>query len=150
MEKEKLEKIKKLRELTNLPLGECKELLEKANFDFEKAKELAKDIVKEFLKGKEKELKAGTIAVYLHPNNKIGAMVEISCESDFVAQNIEFQRLAKEICLQVAASPSEEPLLEQKWIKDESLKIKDLILKYSKSFGEVIEIKRFVRYQVGE
>lgn len=150
MEKEKLEKIKKLRELTNLPLGECKSLLEKANFDFEKAKELAKDIVKEFLKERDKDLRAGTIAVYLHSNNKIGAMVELSCESDFVAQNIEFQKLAREICLQVAGSPSEEPLLEQEWIKDESLKIKDLILKYSKIFGEVIEIRRFVRYQVGE
>lgn len=145
-----MEKIKKLRELTLLPLMECKSILEKANFNLEKGKELAKELIKEFLSEKKKELNCGTIAVYLHSNKKIGAMVEISCESDFVAQNIEFQKLAHEICLQVAASPSKEPLLEQNWIKDESLKIKDLILKYSKVLGEHIEIKRFVRYQVGE
>ncbi len=151
MENEKLEKIKNLREATNLPLGDCRKILEEVNYDLEKAKERAKEIGREVVEKKEKETKAGIVEVYLHPNKKVGAMLELNCESDFVAQNQEFQNLAHEICLQVAAmGESETPLLEQPWIKDESLTIKDLILQVSKKLGEKIELKRFVRYRVGE
>jgi elongation factor Ts len=76
-------------------------------------------------------------------------MVELHCESDFVAKSPEFQNLAHELCLQIAAiDPEEIPLMEQNWIRDESKKIKDLIEEYIAKFGENITLKRFVRYQI--
>lgn len=151
MDPEKLEKIKILREITRLPLQDCKKILEEANFDLEAAKEKAKNLGAKFFQKKEKQTKAGIVFTYLHPNKKIGVILELSCESDFVAQTQEFEQLAKELCLQIAALGKEETeLLEQNWIKDESLKIKDLISLFSKKLGEKIEIKRYCRYQVGE
>jgi len=145
-----LEKIKKLREETQISIKECKEALIEAGGDLEKAKEILKKKYGEIAKKLEKrETQEGTIAVYLHNTRKIGAMVKILCETDFVANSPDFQKLAQEICLQVAAQdPKEIPLLEQNWIKDESKKIKDLIEEAIAKFGENIVVKEYVRFQI--
>jgi elongation factor Ts len=76
-------------------------------------------------------------------------MLELGCESDFVAKSKEFQNLAHELCLQIAAmDPEENSLLEQPWIRDQTKTVKDLIDEYIAKLGENIIIKRFVRYEL--
>jgi elongation factor Ts len=145
-----VEKIKKLREETEISITECKKALEEAKGDLEKAKEILKKRYGEIAKKrKERETKEGIIEAYIHPGKKVGVLLELRCESDFVAKNPEFQKLAHELCLQIAAiDPEEIPLLEQNWIRDESKKIKDLISEYIAKFDENIVIERFARFQI--
>jgi len=145
-----IEKIKKLREETEISISECKKALEEAKGNLEKAKEILKKRYGEIAKKrKEKEVKEGIVEAYIHPGKKIGVLIELRCESDFVAKNPEFQKLAHELCLQIAAiDPKEIPLLEQNWIRDESKKIKDLISEYIAKFDENIVVERFARFQI--
>jgi elongation factor Ts len=145
-----INQIKQLREETGLSIMECRKALIEAEGDFEKAKKILKDWGKKFAEKKEeKETGEGLIESYIHSNKRIGAMVELRCESDFVARSKEFQKLAHELCLQITAiSPKEVPLLEQLWIRDETKKIKDLIEEHIAKFGENIIIKKFVRYKI--
>jgi len=142
--------LKQLREETGVSISECKKALETAKGDFEKAKEILRRWGKEFARKKsEREAGEGIIESYIHSNKKIGVMIELSCETDFVAKNPDFQKLAHELCLQIAAiNPEEIPLLEQPWIKDEKKTIKDLIEEYVAKLGENIIIKRFIRYEI--
>ncbi len=95
----------------------------------------------------EKELNQGIIESYIHSNKRIGVLVELRCETDFVAKTEEFKALAHELCLQVAAmNPKKSELLRQPWIKDESKRIKDLVDEYIVKLGESIIVKRFTRY----
>lgn len=146
-----IEKLKKLRSETGISLMKCKKALEEANGDLEKAKEiLRKEGIEFATKKKERGTKEGIIEGYIHPNKKIGVLLDIRCETDFVAQNKEFQKLAHEICLHIAAMNPEnkESLLEEPWIKDETKKIKDLISEYIAKLGENIVIERFIRYEI--
>jgi elongation factor Ts len=103
MDAELLEKIKKLREETGAPIGKCKEALEKENWDLEKAKIYLRKIGESLLeKKKEKETKNGIIEGYIHFNGRVGALVELLSETDFVSQNPEFKKLAHELAMQVA------------------------------------------------
>jgi len=143
-----IEKIKKLREETSLSIFECKKALERAGGDLEKARKILKEFGVEFAKKrKEKKTAEGLITSYIHSNKRIGVLLDIRCESDFVAGYPEFQNLAHEICLQIAAM-GEKDLLLQPWIKDESKKIEDLIKECIVKFGENIQIKRFCRYDL--
>ncbi|MCS7200713.1 MAG: elongation factor Ts [Patescibacteria group bacterium] len=103
MEKELLEKIKILRELTGAPVGKCKEALEKENGDLERAKIYLRKIGEGLLERK-KEATAGhgIIESYLHFNGRVGALVEARAETDFVARSLEFKKLAHTIAVQVA------------------------------------------------
>jgi elongation factor Ts len=145
-----IEKIKKLREETGISIKECKKALEKAKGDIEKAKEILKEIFGEISKKLQKrETKEGIVEAYVHSGKKIGAMVKLLCESDFVAKSPDFQKLAHELCLQIAAiDPKEIPLLEQNWIRDETKKIKELIEEYIAKFGENIVLEDFCRFQI--
>ena len=97
----------------------------------------------------EKELNQGVIEAYIHPNKKIGVLVELRCETDFAARTEDFQKLAHELCLQIAAmNPKKTSLMKQPWIKDESKTIKELVDEYISKLGENITIKKFVRYQL--
>jgi len=145
-----LEKIKQLRKETEISIAECKKALEEAKGDLEMAKEILKKRYGQIAKKrKERETKEGIVEAYIHPGRKIGVLLELRCESDFVAKNPEFQKLAHELCLQIAAiDPEEIPLLEQNWIRDESKKIKDLISEYIAKFDENIVVERFARFQI--
>lgn len=145
-----IEQIKKLRKETGVSIIECKKALKEAKGDLEKAKETLKKWGRDFAEKKiKKETKQGIIEAYIHPNKKIGAMVELCCESDFVARSSDFQKLAHELCLQIAAmNPLKTNLIEQSWIRDETKTIKNLIDEHITRFGENIIIKRFVRYEI--
>lgn len=145
-----IDQVKQLREETDVSVLECKKALEQANGDFDKAKQVLKKWGKE-LAGKktQRETGIGIIENYVHPNKKVGAMVELRCETDFVAKLDDFKELAHEICLQVAAmDPEEDSLMSQPWIKDETKTIKELIEEYIAKLGENIVVKRFVRFEI--
>lgn len=174
MDKDLLEKIKKLREITSAPIGKCREALENSGGDLEKAKEYLRKIGESLLeKKKEASAGQGIVEGYIHFNGRVGALVEMRAETDFVSRNEEFKKLAHEVALQVATMKplylkkedvpeevlkekkkevdnlekwfEEVCLLEQSYIKDEKMKIKDLINEYANKFGEKIEVRRFVR-----
>jgi len=145
-----VDQIKRLREETGVSISECKKALQEAKGDVKKAKEILKKLGRGFAKIKKKmEVKAGIIESYIHSGKKIGAMVELRCESDFVARSEDFQKLAHELCLQIVAIlPEETPFLKQPWIRDETKTVRDLIDEYISKFGENIVVKRFVRYEL--
>jgi elongation factor Ts len=99
-----IDEIKELRHQTGVSITECKKALEEAKGDFEKAKELLRKWGKE-LAGKKstREAGIGIVDCYIHPNKKTGVLLDIRCESDFVARTEDFKSLAHEICLQIAA-----------------------------------------------
>lgn len=99
-----LDEIKRLRALTHASIAECKHALEEAGGNFEKAMEILKR--KGFAKAAKKAERAvgpGIVEAYIHPGGQVGAMIEVRCETDFVARNAEFKKLAHELCLQVAS-----------------------------------------------
>ena len=144
MDPQFLEKIKRLREETGAPIGKCKEALEKENWDLEKAKIYLRKIGESLLeKKKEKEAKNGIIEGYVHFNGRVGALVELLSETDFVAQNPEFKKLAHELAMQVAFM---NPLyLELEKVPQEVLEAKkkelseDIVDKPEKVKNEIIE-----------
>lgn len=192
------EMVKALREKTGCGMMDCKVALTEAKGDFEQAIDILR---KKGLAAAAR--RAGRIAAegivdsYIHIGGKIGVLVEVNCESDFVARNIEFQAFVKDICMQIAASNpqfisredvpdgiiqhekdiltaqtqaegkpekavekivagrlekfySEICLLDQPFIKDPKITIKDLLAGLVAKIGENIVIRRFVRYQLGE
>jgi len=101
--------IKQLRSETGVSISECKKALEEAKGDIEKAKNILKKMGEKFAaKKKERETGQGIIASYIHPNKKIGVLLDLRCETDFVAESQDFQNLAHELCLQIAAIDLEE------------------------------------------
>jgi len=145
-----IKKIKKLREETMVSIMECKKALEEAGGDIEKAKEILKKRGAVLAaKTAERETTEGIIESYIHSNSKVGVLIDLRCETDFVARSEEFKKLAHEICLQIASMKPEDTasLLSQPWIKNEEKKIKDLIAEYVAKLGENIVIERFVRYE---
>ncbi len=145
-----IDQIKQLREVTEVSISECKKALEEAKGDFEKAKEILRQWGKELAqKKKSRVTNQGIVDCYIHPNKKVGVLMEINCETDFVAKSQDFKDLTHELCLQIAGFSDENmPLLEQPWIKDESKKIKELIDERIAKVGENIIVKRFVRYSL--
>ena len=191
-----VEKIKKLREKTGAGMMDCKEALSEAKGDIEKAIEfLRKKGIALASKKSSRAAKEGIIASYIHMNHRVGVLVEVNSETDFVARNEEFKKFVKEITMQIAAAcpfyisrddvPKEELdkeieiikeqnkdkpaqsmdkiihgrlekfykeycLLEQPFIKDESIDIKTMLTDLIGKIGENIVIRRFARYQLGE
>lgn len=145
-----IEQIKKLRDETDVSISECKKALEEAKGDFAKAKEILKEWGKKISgEKKQRETGQGVVEGYIHAGKKIGSMIELRCESDFVSRSSDFQKLAHELCLQlVAISPEEISLPEQKWIRDESKTINDLLNEAIAKFGENIVLRNFVRYEI--
>ncbi|MDD5760694.1 MAG: elongation factor Ts [Candidatus Pacebacteria bacterium] len=96
--------IQKLREQTQAPIMECKKALEEAGDDFEKANQILKR--KGELRAEKKEAndtKSGVVEAYIHSNHRLGALVELRCETDFVANNAEFKKLAYDLAMHIAA-----------------------------------------------
>jgi len=146
-----VEKIKHLRESTGLSLNEIKKALDGAGGDETKALEILKaQGVKMAEKKASREVKEGVVASYIHATKKLGSMVEILCETDFVARNSDFQELAKEIAMHIAAmKPADiSNLLDQPYVKNQDMTIKDLVNSYVAKLGENIQIGRFEIFQI--
>jgi len=142
--------IKQLRKVTGASIINCKAALEQTRGDLEKAKAVLKKQGWAFVaKRAKRETKEGIIESYIHQNQKIGVLIELNCETDFVAKSDNFQKLAHELCLQIAAmNPEKDALLSQPWIKDETKTVKDLISSYIVKSGENIIVNKFLRYEI--
>jgi len=145
--------VRRLREETGAGVMDCKRALDEAKGDFDKAKGLIKE--RGLAKAKEKAdriAKEGVVEAYVHAGGRIGAMVELSSETDFVARNPDFRGLAKEIAMQVAAmDPTDvDQLLEQPYIRDSSKTIGELVTTIAASTGENVRVKRFKRFELGQ
>ncbi len=102
---ENSELLKQLREETGISMMECKKALEESKWDLKRAKEILREKGKEMIKGRsDRNMSKGIVEAYIHMNGKIGVMLELLCESDFVAKSDDFKKLAHEIALQAAAS----------------------------------------------
>jgi len=193
-----MDQLKDLREKTGAGINDCKKALEEAKGGMEEAiKILRTKGLATAAKKAGRSAKEGIIGSYIHHNNKIGVMVEIRCESDFVAKTPQFQELAKDLSMQIAAmaprfvkveevpadvieqerqiyreqlKDEKKPanvvdkivegkinkffedtvLMEQAFVKDNTRKVKDLLGAAVASLAENIQVRRFVRFQVGE
>jgi len=192
------EKVKELRERTGIGMMECKAALSECDCDMDKAVELLRK--KGYARAEAKSSRAakeGFIGSYIHMNGRIGVLIELNCESDFVARNCEFQELVKELAMQIAAAKpkwiaavdvpphivekekeiiqaqlgdmkkppeimekivngkllkffEEVCLLEQPYIRDDKIKVRDLVTKLVQKMGENIKIGRFARFEIGQ
>ncbi len=191
------ELVKELRERTGVGFMECKSALQESKGDLEEAITiLRKRGLASLAKKSGRETKDGLIGAYIH-NGKIGVMVEVNCETDFVARNPDFQALVKDLAMQIAASDprfirkedvtedvlakereiyaeqaratgkpenvldkivdgrmtkyyAEACLLEQPFVKDTAITVRDHIAAHIQKIGENIQVRRFVRYRLGE
>src|SRR4030042_3575946 len=143
--------IKKLREESGVSVADCKKALEETNGDYEKAKQwLKKHGIEKAEKKSDRETAQGLIESYIHQNGKVGAMVEVLCETDFVARTEDFKNLSHEIAMQVCAmNPKNvDTLLKQEYIRDGSITISDLIKQVIAKLGENIVVRQFKRFEI--
>ncbi len=143
--------IKELREATQAGFSDCKSALEEANGDMKKATELLrKKGFEKAAKKSDRETGQGLVESYVHQNGKVGVLVSLLCETDFVARTDEFKSLAHEIAMQAAAMnpKNTEELLKQEYIRDGSRTIDDLVKETISKVGENIRIKDFQRSEI--
>lgn len=190
--------VKQLRDLTGAGFADCKKALEKAGGDLEKARdELRKQGIASAEKKASRSAQQGVIGTYIHPGNQLGVLIEVNCESDFVARTDDFQELVKDLAMQVAAADpryvrrgdvpadvlekereiareraknegkpekvwdkivegrlekfyEEVCLMEQPFIRENTVTIEELIKQKIAKLGENIVVARFARFKVGE
>jgi len=167
--------IKRLREETSCGVIDCKKALEAAEGDFNKAKELLRKRGLEMAAKKSDRLaKEGRVEAYIHNGNKIGVVVEVNCETDFVARSEDFCKFTRDVALHIAAlnpkyiKKEDVPadvlakeadkeafikancLLAQAYVKDPGKSIQDLLNELVAKIGENIIVSRFIRYKLGE
>ena len=145
--------VQRLRSESGAGVMDCKRALEETGGDYAKALALVKERgIQSLAKRSEREAKEGLVASYIHSGGRIGALVELASETDFVSRGEEFQKLAQEIAMQVAAMDpaSVEELLEQPYIRDASKKIKNLITAVATSTKENVHVRRIQRFALGE
>ena len=192
------DKVKELRERTGIGMMECKSALSECGCDMDKAIEILRKKGHARAEAKaSRAAKEGLVGSYIHMHGRIGVLIEVNCESDFVARNCEFQELVKELGMQIAAakpryiSSSDVPedlvaqekeiikaqlgdmkkppeimekivqgklgkffaevcLLDQPYIREDKIKVRDLITRLVAKMGENIKVGRFARYEIGQ
>jgi elongation factor Ts len=170
-----IELVKELRERTGAGIKECKDILTQTEGDIKKAIEILRERgIEAAAKKASREAKEGRVEIYVHPGSRLAAMVEINCETDFVARTEDFIALCRDLALHVAAANprylnadevtdaavaeseqsrekfiEETVLLAQPFVKNSSLTIEDLVKQAIAKLGENCVIRRFVRYEVG-
>lgn len=192
------ELVKELRARTGIGMMECKEALQESHGDIEKAITILRK--RGYARAKDKmtrEVQEGRVGSYIHLEGKIGVLVEVNCESDFVARTDEFKKLVKNIALHIAAAEpkyisaddvpeevkkeektvireqykdSSKPpeimdkivegklgkfykevcLLEQPYIKNDKISVKELLASHISKFGENVKVRRFARFELGK
>lgn len=149
----KAKDIAELRSKTGAGVMDCKEALLKANGNKKKALEILKVMGKDKVKKRaDRMAKQGIIGTYVHKGSRIGAIVEVACETDFVAKTDDFKKLAHDVAMQVASMDPKDikELLGQVYIFDDKKTIADLVEEIITKTGEKCEIKRFERFEIGE
>ncbi len=160
--------VRTLRDRTGAGVMDCKNALEAADGDLDRAEVALRQqgMAKAAIKSG-RATTEGVVDLYVHAGKRVGAMVEVNCETDFVARTEDFNELAHNLAMQVAAmaplyvdtdqmpadearSPEEVCLLKQSYIKDPGMTIGDLVLGVRARVGENIRVSRFVRFSLGE
>jgi elongation factor Ts len=162
-----IDDVRRLREETGAGVMDAKRALEEAGGDFDKARSVLREKGMEAAaKRADRTTGQGVVEAYIHGGGRIGALVEINCETDFVARTDAFRALARDIAMQVAAmdplaltpeevpadsvgTPQERALLTQPFIKDGSRNIQQMIQDVIASTGENIKVTRFSRFELG-
>lgn len=160
-----VDKIKELREKTGVGIMNCKKALTDSNGDLDAAVKALKERGFEIAQKKSgRALGSGLVEAYMHAGGRIGAIVEINCETDFVARTDDFKTMAHDIAMQVAATnpkylsaeeapegedPDETCLLSQPFIKDPQKTIQEIIVETISKVGENIGISKFCRFEIG-
>lgn len=160
------ELVKQLRELTGAGVMDCKRALESVDCDVDKAQKIiASQGLERAGKRADREAGQGVVESYIH-QGRIGAMVELNCETDFVARTDDFRATAREIAMQVASMnpryvskddipadsdgrPEELALMEQPFIRDGSRTIGQIVTELSAKTGEKVAVRRFARFELG-
>jgi elongation factor Ts len=146
-----VEILKKLREETGAGVIEVKKALDDNAGDYEKAKALLMSKVSaKAAKKADRVTKDGLVEAYIHGAGKVGSLICLACETDFVAKTDEFKKLAHEVAMQVATDEYADvaALANSEYIRDPSKKIQDLINEVIAKVGEKIELRSFVRFDV--
>ncbi len=146
-----LDLIKKIREASGLSVGEISKALKEANGDEARTMEILKSRgVAIADKKSSREIKEGVVEAYIHATKKMGALVELGSETDFVARNAEFQKLAHDLAMQVASMNPQtlEELMAQPFFKDPAVTIADLINQHIAKLGENIRVGKFIRFEL--
>ncbi|GAA0114339.1 translation elongation factor Ts [Clostridium senegalense] len=143
--------VKELRERTGAGMMDCKRALSETNGDMDKAIEILREKGLAAAAKKAGRIAAeGLVVTYISEDNKKGAVVEVNCETDFVAANEEFVKLAKNIAKQVTYSnvTTVEELIEENYIEDETSTIKDTLTALIAKIGENMSVRRFKRFSI--
>lgn len=143
--------LKQLREETDASVSACKDALTRANGDMKRAAELLREEGSKIAQKKAARATGiGIVEAYIHTTQRVGALLEIRSETDFVARNPDFQKLAHDIAMHITASAPETvpQLLLQPFIKDESKTVGDLLTEAIARFGENIQISQFSRFEI--
>jgi elongation factor Ts len=146
-----IDQIKKLREQTGAGVMDAKKVLEEMGGDFEKSvKILMEKGLAKLEKRSDKSAEEGLVFSYIHSGAKVGSLLMLGCETDFVAKTEEFQKLGKEIAMQVATEDyaGVTELSDAEYVREGSKKIGDLIKETVAKLGEKIEIRAFTRYSI--
>jgi elongation factor Ts len=168
-----LENIKKLRELTSLGVNDCRKALQEAKGDFDKALGLLRNSGLNVIEGKkDRKTLQGLIDAYIHFGGNLGAIVEVNCETDFVARTDVFKKFVKDVAIQVAATnpkylsrrdiaqeelakieniddyARQHCLLEQLFVKDNTLTVEGYLRQVVSQTGENVIVKRFSRFSL--
>lgn len=146
-----LKVLKKLRDETAASVADCRRALDESNGDYAKALFwLKKKSVEIAAKKASRETSQGIVDAYIHQGGKVGVLLEVLCETDFVAKTDDFRHLARELGMQIAAmNPKDvDELLKQEYIRDGSQTIEQLMKSVIGKLGENITIKRFVRFEI--
>lgn len=160
--------VKELRERTGAGVMECKRALEEAGGNLDRAMAVLQERgIAMAEKKSHRETSQGMVECYIHAGGRLGALVEVNCETDFVARTDDFKKLARDLAMQVVASspafvseddlpegaegePKELCLMLQPFIKDESRTVGDLIKEVIAKTGENIRVRRFTRFELGQ
>jgi|SRR3989338_4433971 len=146
-----IEKIKNLRDSTGLSFNEIRKALDETGGDEQRAREILNKLGAQIAAKKSaRQAKEGVVVSYIHSTRKIGSMVELLCETDFVARNIEFQKLAHELAMHIAAMKpdSVENLLAQPFVRDQDTTVLELINQHVAKLGENIQVGRFEIFEI--
>jgi elongation factor Ts len=162
-----VEAVKELRKRTNVGIADCKKALAEAGGDMDKAIEFLKQRGAAIAEKKKKEaVTEGVIEAYIHHTKHVGVLVELNCETDFVARTAEFKELAHDLAMQIAAAapqfvtseemppnvetdPQTVCLLSQPFIKDPTKTVQEVIAETIAKVGENIKVSRFARFELG-
>ncbi len=144
------EDVQKLREMTGAGVMDCKKALEEAKGDIDKAVSIINE--RGLIKAQSRAgrgTKAGVLETYIH-NNRVGVLLELRCETDFVARTEDFRSLAHDLAMHIAAmDPKDAPaLFAQPYVKDPGITVEALIKGVIAKTGENIEVGRFCRYEI--